>query len=55
MAITMLCDRHQISATIFQCRIHFTECYSATFLSQTPIFDWCVVKRGSTSKHHKDT
>ena len=29
-------------------------CYSVTFLNQTLIFDWCVVRRGSKYKHHKD-
>ena len=27
--------------------------YLVTFLNQTPIFDWCVVRGRSKNKHHK--
>ena len=27
---------------------------SVTFLKWLPILDWCVVRRGSENKHHKD-
>ena len=30
-------------------------CYLVTFLNQTAIFDWCVVRWGSRNNHHKDT
>ena len=30
-------------------------CCSVTFVDRTPIFDWCVVRRGSKNKHHEDT
>ena len=30
-------------------------CYSVTFLKQTPLFEWFVVRYGSKNKHCKDT
>lgn len=30
-------------------------CYLVTFLTRTPLFQWCGVRCGSKNKHHQDT
>ena len=31
-----------------------SRCYSVTLFNWTPIFDWCVVRSQSRTKHYKD-
>ena len=40
-------------STLIECKV--CRCYLLTFLTQIPIFGWCVVRCGSKNKHHKDT
>lgn len=46
--------KHDTSTTLIK-MTKVCKCHLVTFLNQTYVSDWCVIRRGSKNTHHKDT